>query len=72
MTGPKPQDTGHVRDLTGREIWVMAPLIALFVLLGCFPKPALDVINPSVDQTLHHVGVAEPAPAVGAANGSAK
>ncbi|HYO84890.1 MAG TPA: NADH-quinone oxidoreductase subunit M [Dermatophilaceae bacterium] len=61
-----------VGDLTGRERWVIAPLIALFVVLGFYPKVALDVINPSVDQTLRYVGVTDPAPGVGVAEGSAK
>ena len=50
----------------------MAPLILLFLVLGFFPKVALDVIDPAVTQTLTHVGVTDPAPAVGALTGSAK
>lgn len=50
----------------------MAPLIALFLLLGFFPKLALDYIDPAVTQTLTHVGVTDPAPAVGAVTGSAQ
>ena len=34
---------------------VIAPLIALLVVLGFYPKPLLDVINPSVKQTLVRV-----------------
>lgn len=63
---------GPIADLTGRERWVVAPLIVLFLVLGFYPKVALDVINPAVSQTLQHVGVTDPAPAVGAVNGSAK
>ena len=36
------------RDLSLREKVVVAPLIALIVLLGFYPKPVLDVINPAV------------------------
>jgi NADH-quinone oxidoreductase subunit M len=35
----------------------------LLVVLGFFPKPALDVINPGVQATLQHVGVSDPQPA---------
>ena len=35
----------------------LAPLLALIVVLGFFPKPALDVLNPTVDELLEHVGV---------------
>ncbi len=66
--GTKPA----VADLNGRERWVVAPLVALFLVLGFFPKIALDVINPSVDKTLRYVGVADPEPKVGAAEGSTK
>lgn len=61
-----------IRDLDLRERLVVAPLILLFLVLGFFPKVALDVIDPAVTQTLTHVGVTDPAPAVGALTGSAK
>ncbi|MDO5504569.1 MAG: hypothetical protein Q4G67_15500, partial [Actinomycetia bacterium] len=61
-----------VPDLTGREKLVIVPLIALFLVLGFYPKPALDVINPAVSQTLQYTGVTEPAPTVPATNGSAQ
>ena len=50
MTGPKPESAAGTRDLAHREKWVVAPLIALFLVLGFYPKPVLDVINPAVDQ----------------------
>ncbi|HYN28303.1 MAG TPA: NADH-quinone oxidoreductase subunit M [Dermatophilaceae bacterium] len=64
MTGPKP-DFGQAtppRDLSAREKWVVAPLIASFFVLGFFPKPVLDVLTPAVDRTLTYVGVTDPAP----------
>ncbi len=69
FTGPKPEGDRYARmpDLSGRERWVMAPLIALFLVLGFYPKVALDVINPAVDKTLTYVGVTDPAPAAGSA-----
>jgi NADH-quinone oxidoreductase subunit M len=47
-------------DLTGREIGVLAPLVLLIFLLGFFPQPVLDVINPAVSATMSEVGVADP------------
>ena len=38
------------------------PLIALILVLGFYPKPVLDVINPAVAATLHDVGQTDPAP----------
>ena len=49
-------------DLSLRETVVVAPLIALILLLGFYPKPVLDVINPAVEATLSDVGKTDPAP----------
>jgi NADH-quinone oxidoreductase subunit M len=43
------------RDLTVREKVVVAPMIALIVLFGFYPKPLTDVINPAVEATLADV-----------------
>ncbi len=40
------------RDLSLREKVVVAPLIALIVLLGFYPSRSLDVINPAVKATM--------------------
>jgi NADH-quinone oxidoreductase subunit M len=46
-----------IGDATGRERWVLAPMVLLIVLLGFYPKPLLDIVNPSVGATLHSIGV---------------
>jgi len=51
MTGPVREGT-PIRDLLPRELVVVAPLLALLLVLGIYPKPALDVINPAVAHTL--------------------
>jgi len=50
------------KDISFRESVVVAPLIALIVLFGFYPKPLLDVINPAVTATLQDVGRSDPAP----------
>ena len=40
------------RDLTGRERFAMAPLVLLILVLGLFPKPMLDVIEPTIKATM--------------------
>ena len=62
MTGPKPTfvEGEAPPDLSSRERWVVAPIILSFIVLGFFPKPVLDVINPAVDRTLLIVGVSDP------------
>lgn len=56
------EEVKSLPDLTPREIWVMAPLVALIVGLGVYPKPLLDVINPAVRTTLDQVHRTDPAP----------
>jgi NADH-quinone oxidoreductase subunit M len=53
---------GMRRDLSLRETVVVTPLIALILLLGFYPKPVLDVINPAIKATLSDVGKSDPAP----------
>ncbi|OPX12063.1 NADH-quinone oxidoreductase subunit M [Mycobacterium sp. AT1] len=64
MTGPVAVDNEKLRDLVPREILVVAPLIALLLVLGVYPKPVLDVIDPAVGHTLTTIGQEDPAPRV--------
>ena len=64
MTGPVKDGNDRLRDLVPREIVVVAPLIALLLVLGVYPKLALDVINPAVSHTLTTVSPPGPAPQV--------
>jgi NADH-quinone oxidoreductase subunit M len=52
------------RDLSVREKVVVAPLIALLLVLGFYPKPVTDVINPAVQATMQDIQKTDPAPAV--------
>ena len=47
-------------DLSIREVAVLAPLVAIILLLGIYPQPVLNVINPSVGATLTEVGLSDP------------
>ncbi|WP_082899856.1 NADH-quinone oxidoreductase subunit M [Rhodococcus phenolicus] len=62
MTGPLAAGNEKVRDLVPRELVVVAPLIALLIVLGLFPKPALDVIDPAVTHTMTTIGQTDPVP----------
>ncbi len=64
MTGPVTDGNDTVRDLRPRELLVVAPLIALLIGLGVYPKIALDVINPAVSATLTSIDQPDPAPTV--------
>jgi NADH-quinone oxidoreductase subunit M len=50
------------KDLSMREAAVVTPLILLILVLGVYPKPVLDVINPAVQATLSDIGKKDPAP----------
>ncbi len=60
---------GRLVDLTKLEVAVVAPLVALILLLGFYPKPVLDVITPSVNATLTELGVAPEAVAAATQGG---
>ncbi|WP_197374042.1 NADH-quinone oxidoreductase subunit M [Mycolicibacterium baixiangningiae] len=62
MTGPVKDGNERLRDLVPRELAVVAPLIALLLVLGIYPKPALDVIDPAVGHTLTTINQPDPAP----------
>ncbi|MBB2909061.1 NADH-quinone oxidoreductase subunit M [Streptosporangium becharense] len=70
MTGPAAESVRALPDLNRREIWVVAPLIAVIIALGFFPKPLLDVINPAVDKTLSNVQVDQSSSAVAEKKGA--
>src|SRR5580700_5111682 len=62
MTGPVREEVKNMPDLKARELWAVGPLIALVIVLGVYPKPVLDIINPAVHQTLVQVHSTDPAP----------
>lgn len=62
MTGPVAKGNEGIGDLVPRELVVVAPLIALLLVLGVYPKPVLDVINPAVENTMTTIGQHDPAP----------
>jgi len=64
MTGPVAKGNERISDLVPREMIVVAPLIALLFVLGVYPKPALDLINPAVENTMTTIGQHDPAPSV--------
>jgi NADH-quinone oxidoreductase subunit M len=51
-----PRRSLRVLDLDRRELAVVAPLVALIIVLGVYPQPLLNLIEPAVSATLSDLG----------------
>jgi NADH-quinone oxidoreductase subunit M len=49
-----------VPDLSGREIAILAPMVALMIVIGVYPTPVLQRMEPSVRAVLERVQDADP------------
>ena len=52
LTRPENQ---KLQDLNGRELLILAPIVALIVIMGVYPQPFLSRMKPSIDFTLKKV-----------------
>ena len=50
-----------ITDMSRREKWIFAPLVAMTLLLGVYPSLVTDIIGPSVENLLNHYEAALPA-----------
>lgn len=76
MTGPTSDSVKGMTDLSGRERWAIAPLIAVMIFFGFYPAPIMDLLEPAIEQTMEWTGTTDPLPTIGddsraAASGSA-
>jgi NADH-quinone oxidoreductase subunit M len=46
----------RVTDLSRRELAVAGPLVALIIVLGVYPQPLLEIIEPAVSATMSDLG----------------
>jgi NADH-quinone oxidoreductase subunit M len=60
----KPGNEG-LADLNLREKIAIAPIVAIMVFLGFYPKPVLDIANTSTATVMQHAGVTDPAAKAG-------
>jgi NADH-quinone oxidoreductase subunit M len=71
MTGPVTHEENKtLPDLSTREKVVIAPVLALIVVLGVYPRPVLDLVNPAVARMLDRVHQHEPAPGLATETGA--
>ncbi|MFF2790112.1 NADH-quinone oxidoreductase subunit M [Streptomyces sp. NPDC058049] len=64
MTGPVKEEVRTMPDLRLREVLVVAPLIALLIGLGVYPKVLTDIVNPAVEHTMSDVKQTDPQPEI--------
>ena len=48
----------EIEDVNSKERWVLVPVVALILVLGVFPRPAIDKISPSITNLIVHVSQA--------------
>lgn len=60
----KPGNEG-LSDLNLREKIAIAPIVAIMVFLGFYPKPVLDVVNTTSSTVMQHAQVSDPAAKAG-------
>lgn len=56
-TGPVTENVKGMRDALPREVVAFAPIIALTIAVGVFPKPVFDVVNPAIERTYSFLNV---------------
>ena len=65
FTGRVGEGVAGMRDLTTREAWALAPVLALVLVLGVYPKPLLDVTTPAAVGVQAEAGRSDPTPTGG-------
>jgi NADH-quinone oxidoreductase subunit M len=56
LTAPARSRALRVTDLSRRELALVSPLVALILVLGVYPQPLIDLIDPAVAATMSDVG----------------
>ena len=60
LHGPTTPGNENLKDLNIREKIAIAPVILVIVIMGFYPKPVLDVINPTSAQVVTNAGFTDP------------
>ena len=64
LHGPTTPGNENLPDLNLREKVAIAPVIAIIVVLGFYPSPLLNIINPAVTIVISQQGFTDPAPTI--------
>lgn len=65
LHGPTTPGNENLTDLNLREKIAITPVILVIVLMGFYPKPVLDLINPTSEQVVTNAGFSDPVVKVG-------
>jgi NADH-quinone oxidoreductase subunit M len=65
LHGPITPGNEGMADLSLREKLAIAPVIAVIIAMGFYPKPVLDLINPTAEKVVVTAGFTDPAAKVG-------
>jgi NADH-quinone oxidoreductase subunit M len=65
LHGPTTPGNENLKDLNLREKLAIAPVVAIIVVLGFYPSPLLNVINPAASHVISKMGFTDPAPTNG-------
>ena len=65
LHGPIVGGNENLKDLNMREKVAISPVILVIVLMGFYPKPVLDLINPTAEKIVINSGYSDPTAKVG-------
>ncbi|CAB4553364.1 unannotated protein [freshwater metagenome] len=65
LHGPIVSGNENLKDLNIREKVAISPVLLVIVLMGFYPKPVLDLINPTAEKIVINAGYSDPVAKVG-------
>ncbi len=60
LHGPTTSGNENLKDLSLREKIAIAPVVLIIVVMGFYPKPVLDIINPTAEKVVVNAGFTDP------------
>lgn len=64
LHGPTTPGNESLSDLNLREKIAIAPVLAVILVLGFYPSPLLNVINPAAQHSISQAGFSDPLPTI--------
>lgn len=65
LHGPITSGNENLKDLNLREKIAISPVVLIIVFMGFYPKPILDLINPTSEKVVVNAGFSDPIAKVG-------